>query len=101
MWVMNEDGTRDVEEEDEDELASPPTLLRRILQRDTHSLTAGFEVSSREGGVWNGKGGHTGSHVYMCDLDAPAMFRQDPFQPNLCQPTYMSFSCFARGLPCA
>jgi len=48
---MNEDGTRDVDEEDEDELASPSTLLRRILQRDSHALTAGFEVSSREPGA--------------------------------------------------
>ena len=59
---MNEDGTRDVEEDDEDELASPSTLLRRILQRDSLALTAGFEVSSR--GRVEGEE-HTGSHAYL------------------------------------
>lgn len=59
---MNEDGTRDVEEEDEDELASPPTLLRRILQRDSHALTAGFEVSRGVGACGMGRG----TRVAMC-----------------------------------
>jgi hypothetical protein len=54
---MNQDGTRDVEVEEEDDVASPLTLLRRILQHDSHALTAGFEVR-RTRAWWNGEGPH-------------------------------------------
>lgn len=67
MWVMNEDGTRDVEEDNEDELASPPTLLRRILQHDSNALTAGFEV--RRGGIRkHGTRDVAVGHVHLCDM---------------------------------
>jgi len=72
---MNEDGTRDVDEEDEDELASPSTLLRRILQRDSHALTAGFEVSSR--GRVEGHSGLPCVTVLACTYVA-ALFRSRP-----------------------
>lgn len=73
---MNEDGTRDVEEEREDELVSPPTLLRRILQRDSHALTAGFEVSMG-GGAWC-KGAPSGACTLCCVHVRPGTLSQEP-----------------------
>lgn len=46
LWTMNADGSRDVEEEEEDKVASPQTLLRRILSCDSCDMTLGFEVGT-------------------------------------------------------
>lgn len=81
MWVMNEDGTRDMEDGEEDELASPLTLLRRIFQRDSYALTAGFEVCRTE--AYGGKEGGW-AHGLTCTFFCVCKVPPGSLQPIAC-----------------